>query len=86
MVVEKCWRRWRIVACFYFPVFNKSSLRNLIASSRLEAKLLRSLMLGNILYRIFNRGVGHGKEKCQMQPGMLQGSLGDLNSTIEGEI
>ena len=74
------------MAYFYFPVSNKSILGNLIASSRPEVKLLRSLMLGNILYRTFNRGVGHGKEKCQMQPGMLQGSLGDLNSINEGEL
>ena len=63
------------MAYFYFPVFNKFiSLENLIASPSPEAKLLRSLMLRNILYHTFSRSVEQGKVKCQVQPGMLQGS------------
>jgi hypothetical protein len=50
MAVEKCWRRLRFVAYFYLQVFNKSILGNLMASSGLEEKLLRSSMLGNTSY------------------------------------
>lgn len=77
----------QIVTYFYFPVFNKFiNLANLIASPSVEAKLLWNLMLRNILYRTLSRGVGQGKEECQIQRGMLQESVGDVNSIKEDGI